>query len=117
MATVAIWGNCNGYNITFKHNQTTGRWDAIVPMSDYGDYVVELWAKDDAGNVGYYATVLITVDLSCLQVRVKVLDMSAQAMKDGFLQKKKTKFKAELCRPEYLSEYKIDEYNTRICFD
>jgi len=86
-------------------------------MSEYGDYVVELWAKDDAGNVGYYATVLITVDLSCLNVRVKVLDMSAQAVKDGFLQKKKTEFNAEVCRPEYLSDYKIDEYEVNICFD
>lgn len=117
MATVSVWGNCNGYNITFKYNQTTGWWDTTVPMSAYGDYVVELWAEDDAGNVGYYATVLITVDLSGLQARIKVLDMSAQALSDGFLSKKKQVFIGTVCRPEYLSDCKIDEFDKHIFLD
>ena len=94
-----------------------GWWETTVPMSAYGDYVVELWAKDDAGNVGYYATVLITVDLSGLQARIKVLDMSAQALSDGFLSKKKQVFIGTVCRPEYLSDCKIDEFDKHIFLD
>lgn len=112
-----VWGNCNEYEIIFNYNQTTGQWDAIVPMSEYGDYVVELYAEDDAGNVGYYATVLVTIDLSNLHAKVKVLDMSARALKDGFLMKDKQKFTAEMCRPEYFTECKMDEYNIHIFSD
>lgn len=36
-------------------------WRAVVPAAPDGEYVVSLWADDDAGNTAYYATMLFII--------------------------------------------------------
>lgn len=72
----ALWGKCDGVSITFAKNQA-GRWETAVPASRTGAYILELWAEDYAGNVGYFATVRVTFDPSQLCVRVEILDVGA----------------------------------------
>jgi hypothetical protein len=38
-------------------------------------YILELWAEDEAGNVGYFATIQVTFDSSKLQCQVVVLEV------------------------------------------
>jgi hypothetical protein len=40
-------------------------------------YIIELWAEDEAGNVGYYATVKITIDLDTMQSSVTILQVAS----------------------------------------
>lgn len=72
----ALYGKCDGLDISFTRDET-GRWTTTVPASPTGVYVLELWAEDYAGNVGYFATVEFTYDSSNLCVVIKVLDVGA----------------------------------------
>lgn len=54
------WGSANGQMILFVH--TGGdRWEATVPFDDDGEYIVELYAEDNAGNTGYLCTMLFAI--------------------------------------------------------
>lgn len=59
-------------------NEASGRWETAVPASPSGVYVIELWAEDEAGNVGYFATIEVTFDSSKLCTSVKILDVGAR---------------------------------------
>lgn len=62
----SVWGSANGYNITFKHDKGDV-WKADVPFSTDGEYVLEMYARDTAGNVGYLATMLFIITGYTLQ--------------------------------------------------
>lgn len=85
MAVTNVWGECNGYNVIFSYNDGTGTWDVPVPFAESGEYIITVYAEDLAGNIGYYATLLLVIDKELLRVEIKILDMSAKARKDGFL--------------------------------
>lgn len=63
---VKVVGTIDGRDVIFNQNQATGRWETIIPPDLDGTYVVDLWAYNDEGNVGYAATVLFTIDLTNL---------------------------------------------------
>lgn len=69
-----VWGRCGGQEVSFARDGA--RWTAAVPAGR-SEYVVELWAEDDAGNVSYMATVLITYDVSKLVTSFTVLEVGA----------------------------------------
>ncbi len=69
---VKLWGQCNGTRISFDR-EPSGRWVTTVPPAPDSTYIMELWAEDAAGNVGYFATVLVTFDPTKLQTRVFIL--------------------------------------------
>jgi hypothetical protein len=71
-----VWGKCDSQDIIFAQNQA-GRWEAAVPASPTGAYIIELWARDEAGNVGYLATVKLAFDTSKLCFRVEILEIGA----------------------------------------
>lgn len=70
----SLWGKCNGYDIVFVPNER-GRWETAVPVSVDKTYIIELWAEDQAGNVGYYATVEVFYDSSSLEMRFRLVDV------------------------------------------
>jgi hypothetical protein len=73
---VQVWGKCDSQDIIFAQNQA-GRWEAAVPASPTGAYIIELWARDEAGNVGYLATVKLAYDPTRLCFRVEILEVGA----------------------------------------
>lgn len=55
-----VYGKANNFNIVF--NQVVGnRWEAGLPDVADGEYVVEMFAEDDAGNVAYFCTMLFII--------------------------------------------------------
>ena len=70
---VKVVGTIDGRDVIFNQNQATGRWETIIPPDLDGTYVVDLWAYDEAGNRGYAATVLFTVDVERLHFCVELL--------------------------------------------
>jgi hypothetical protein len=73
-----LWGKCQGADIIFRlADAEAGLWTTTVPASDTGVYIIELWAEDEAGNVGYYATVKITIDLDTMQSSVTILQVAS----------------------------------------
>ena len=67
---VALRGTINGNTISFARTQGD-RWEAIVPASLDGAFVVDLTAIDEAGNVGYTAKYIITIDLASFCVHIE----------------------------------------------
>lgn len=54
------YGFANGQAITLTRD-VGDFWTAEVPYNEDGEYVVELYAEDEAGNIGYMCTILFVV--------------------------------------------------------
>lgn len=71
-----LYGKCNGADIVFSQDEQ-GRWSIPVPASDDKTYIIEVWAEDEAGNVGYFATVEVTYDSDTLRMQFRVIEFGA----------------------------------------
>ena len=71
-----VWGKVNSSDIVFQRGENN-KWTVTVPKDTQGTYVLELWASDNAGNVGYFATVEVTFDTSKLCVSVKIVEIGS----------------------------------------
>ena len=65
---VKLTGIINGSTVVFERN-SGDVWEATIPKNLNGQYVVELYAYDEAGNIGYAAKYIITIDLEALCVK------------------------------------------------
>lgn len=77
-----IWGTCQGKDVIFSPGED-GLWRCAVPATASGSYVIELWAEDGAGNVGYLATILLAFDLDKLVCRIEILDVGTMLSRDA----------------------------------
>jgi hypothetical protein len=77
MAVAKVYGKVDGHDVIFQRSEDAGRWTTTVPASQTGTYIMELWAEDEAGNVGYFATIKVTFDPSQLCVAISVLEVGA----------------------------------------
>ena len=76
---VRVYGSCNGQDVEFRRVKSglgndvpdRGVWTAIVPKAVSGQYVIELFAVDDAGNTGYCATVKFYAYFNAGMLRTK----------------------------------------------
>ncbi len=55
-----VWGKADGIEIMLEKGEE-GRWTGLLPQSEDGEYIVELYAEDLAGNIGYYCTMLFAI--------------------------------------------------------
>lgn len=60
-----LHGTVNSSPIIFQRNDDN-TWSCEVPYIENGEYVVELYAQDDAGNETYFATILFSIDFKKL---------------------------------------------------
>lgn len=72
-----VWGKANSSDIVFQRGEND-KWTVIVPKDAQGTYILELWASDDAGNVGYFATIEVVFDTSKLCVSIKILEIGSK---------------------------------------
>ena len=63
-----VFGRAGQYDLEFIKT-SEGLWTAAVPFVESCEYVIDLYAEDEAGNISYYATYLLTFDASKLQVQ------------------------------------------------
>lgn len=57
---VKVWGRVDGADVIFSCVQGDV-WQVPVPLDLDGEYVVEIFAEDEAGNQSYMARLLYTV--------------------------------------------------------
>lgn len=65
-----VIGKNDHFEVIFTHNQEKDNWEATLPPNILGEYYIDLYAFDKAGNVGYMAKALFTVDTSNLCVHL-----------------------------------------------
>ena len=79
--TTQVWGLLGSSKIIF--DRTDGNiWKVTVPLLESGEYIVALYALDDAGNQAYVATILYVVDN--IQYEIRMLDYASEAQTTGF---------------------------------
>ena len=64
----SLVGMVSGDQIVF-HPDGEG-WKAEIPANIYGEFVIELFAEDDAGNSSYYNTILFVAKLNGIYVQI-----------------------------------------------
>lgn len=75
---VRLEGNVNGESVILTRSaDSLDLWKSVIPATLNGKYVIGLTAYDEAGNIGYYATYIITVDLASMRVTLEPLDIYA----------------------------------------
>lgn len=76
-------GTINGQKVIF--NKADGDdWEAIIPKSLSGTYVVELTAYDDAGNIGKAFKYLVMIDWGKLYIKLIRFPYEARAYLSDF---------------------------------
>ena len=68
---VRLTGTVNGDDVIFRRMEGD-EWEATVPASLNGSYILDMTAYDEAGNTAYWARYIITVDLAALRVTLRV---------------------------------------------
>ena len=69
-----LWGTANGTPITFTRG-SGDTWVTTVPDSGSATWVLALWAEDEAGNQGYFATVKLLYSARDLRWTARILDL------------------------------------------
>ena len=75
---VRVYGSANGVDITFTPIGDD-RWECAVQKFPSGEYVVDLYAEDEAGNVGYAATMLFVVNAKHIVTKIEWLKIAANS--------------------------------------
>lgn len=79
---VQLTGKIDGKDIIF--NRKNGDvWETIIPKNLSGIYVVELTAVDEAGNIGFLAKYIVTIDLSAMRVSLEPYPYRAEVIEDS----------------------------------
>lgn len=75
---VRMDGLVNGSTVILTKG-SGGGWSVAVPSNISGEYVIELHAYDQAGNVAYSTKYLFVVDTASLRVVLRPLNYTAEA--------------------------------------
>ena len=83
---MTLIGRYLGREIVFNLVNQSGRtwlFDATIPAIDSGMVILELYATDDAGNVGTRLESIVLIDFNSLSVKVLWSDFDINAMDSG----------------------------------
>ena len=67
MVVVSVYGRVNGHDVIFEP-KGNDYWQCKPGMPEDGIYITEIWAKDDAGNIGYKIAKLYVYDGRCVKI-------------------------------------------------
>ena len=103
-----LWGVANSYVLTFALAHTyddSSQWIANVPkdLSD-GEYTVQIWAEDFAGNSTYYANLFFTIDAGKLCFCFEKINYKTDILPE--------KYNTEVTIKDYKTEKMPDTYQS-----
>lgn len=64
-----VYGRIDGKYIELE-SEGGNRWISTVPFNSAGEYIVEIIAEDDAGNISYFSKMLFVIDAKSLCAHV-----------------------------------------------
>lgn len=82
---VRVYGKVDGHDLIFS-KCSNGTWDVQVPYDEDGEYVAEIVAEDEAGNIAYIATLLYAIlnGEICFHKIVKKFEIDAMPFRCTF---------------------------------
>lgn len=105
----------NKYDLIFIKQEGKNRWDCVVPLLPSADYVVELFADDEAGNTSFFATILLIVDLERFTADIKILTYNVDIIEESFIEQfRKQNIIADAKATEYNTMLKINTFSTEL---
>ena len=72
MAVERLIGKTDSFEVIFDRLNDNS-WTVNVPSNIIGEYVMDLYAYDEAGNLGFLATAMFTVDTSNLCLHLSII--------------------------------------------
>ncbi len=72
MAVERVIGKTDSFEVIFDR-LNDNNWTVNVPSNIIGEYVMDLYAYDEAGNLGFLATAMFTVDTSNLCFHLSII--------------------------------------------
>lgn len=73
MAVARLIGRTDTFEVIFD-KIADDHWSVEVPANVVGEYIMDLFAVDEAGNVGFMATAMFTVDTTNLCIHFKIIN-------------------------------------------
>lgn len=109
--TTKVWGMLGDNKIIF--DKADGDfWKVAVPFLESGEYIVALYAVDEAGNQAYVATILYVVDVENLRYEIRMLDYTAEAHTAGFvINAQKTDFAIDMQKAGFMIDAQMQVYS------
>lgn len=76
MSVARVIGKTDSFEVIFSKTDND-KWTVDVPSNIIGEYIMDLYAYDDAGNLGYMATAMFTVDTTNLCFHIEIFSYNA----------------------------------------
>lgn len=99
-----VIGKVDGVEVILRNKG--GRWEVPVPFDEDGEYVVEIMAEDDAGNIAFATKMLFIVNEAVIRQFVIPFDYIAEIQPDNI--------SAYLIGDSYISVVPTTEYQAVI---
>lgn len=110
---VRLEGKVQGKRVIFNRVQGD-EWETIIPPSLNGVYIVELAAYDDFGNMSFMAKYILTVDLSCMTVKLAPFPWKSKASMSNF----ETRYRASdfivILNCSWVSSVKLSDFYAKV---
>ena len=71
-----VIGKGNDFELVLEKNGD--EWKALIPANLSGEYAIELWAEDAAGNRSYLASAIFIIDASMLCAHIILQEYVAE---------------------------------------
>ena len=85
-----VYGHVEGAEVVFTRS-IGDVWICSVPKVDDGEYVIDLYAEDEAGNISYTATILFAVNAKHLIFSIKWIRFANDMTTNSFVAEAKVK--------------------------
>lgn len=89
-----VIGKANDFELVLEKDGN--EWKTLIPANLSGEYAIELWAYDTAGNKSYLASAVFIIDAATLCAHIILQDYCAEVID--------TEFKSEILQEDYLVE-------------
>lgn len=76
MGVARVIGKTDSFEVIFSKTDND-KWTVDVPSNVIGEYIMDLYAYDDAGNLGFMATAMFTVDTTNLCFHIEIFKYHA----------------------------------------
>ena len=107
---VKLEGKVNGQAVIFRRKEGDW-WETTIPPNLSGSYIVELTATDEAGNQGFTARYILTVDLDALCVHLSPLPYQAELKPPAYAAEVLVSyFYSEVRCPEIYSDVLVSDF-------
>lgn len=77
-----VIGKANDFELVLE--RSGDEWRALIPANLSGEYAIELWAEDAAGNRSYLANAIFIIDASTLCAHIILQDYAAELIDTEF---------------------------------